>query len=336
MRLLPALLLPVVAGCVVTETRTIVVAVPKATKTIEVYAVFEGVGVRAADNLYSDADQLALGSAKEHVTHLAWEHPLFLFGDLFPPRATLASIVGDWSAKDAVGPTKYGKLRYYLDPARERPLCADRRMTFTDRAATEAKLNAALSDGLAALTRDPARLRADLNDFERILGDPAQKKQLDALGWGPFLEPLGGLIRIAGQFDDDGVKQIHAAASRKGEPFRWLRFEPDGIRFVLPVPADAARRIAATDDTRRTLVELRRFLHPVAVEATGDGLALTLGTKDEPVRFAYTNPTPTRPRMDKELIAAVGNPTPRLVEGRPSTAADLVRRFIADPARPIE
>lgn len=332
-RLLPALVLPLLAGCVVTETRTIVIAVPKATTTVEVYAVFEGVSVRAGDEVQRATDREALATAKTYLGNFARKHPLFLFADTLPDEVFTRELKGDWAGTDALGPTTYGPFRYYLDATRKRPLCADRRMTFRDRAAVEKKLNPLLSELMADFVRTPDALRNNLRDLEGILADRERRKLVDLLGLGPFVEPLRALLKVAAQFDDEAVKGIHAAATRDGEAFRWLRFEPDGIRIVLPAPAALARTIAEADDTHRAVTELRGFVSPVTVAPTADGLAFVFGNATTPMTLRYTNPLGHRPQLEQAILEAAGNPGPRVLDGKAATAAELVRRFAADPTR---
>lgn len=330
---LPVLAPSLLAGCVVTETRTIVIAVPKATTSVEVYAVFEGISVRAGDEVQRATDREALATAKTYLGQFAREHPLFLFGDTLPPEVFTHELKGDWAGKDALGPTRYGPLRYYRDGARARPLCADRRMTFRDRAVVEKKLNPLLSELMADFTRTPDTLRDHLRSLEDVLGDRERRRLVDVLGLGPFVEPLRALLKVAAQFDDAAVKAIHAAATRGGDAFRWLRFEPDGIRVVLPASPVLARTIAEADDTRRAVTELRGFVSPAAVAPVADGLAVVFGTATTPMTLRYTTPLGHRPQLENAILGAAGDPGPRLLDGRAATAAELVRRFVADPTR---
>jgi hypothetical protein len=305
-RLLALALLPFLAGCVVIERKHLVVAVPPNSDTIELYYVFEGISVLEHENLEN---------AKNQLDDL--QKPDFSF---FAP--------GAGAENPLLKGVRFEKLRFYIDPARKRTLCADRRVTVIDRHAFAKTLNEAINSVLATgRAKSAEEWRKELAQGKENLNDPQLREVLTGTGMAPLLQAAVGLVEILEGLDDDSFDRFRAAVK---QGFRWVRFEESGIRLVVPATRDCAKKIARDEKTVKWVKEMQPFVRPLAVEVVDEGLAIVLGRKGEPVRFTQTDPRPYEKEHEAGLIRSVGSPGAVLIGGKPVDAQWLIERFIAD------
>src|SRR5258707_7919514 len=144
-----AFLLPLitcVSGCLVVEKKTLVLIVPPDSQEVRTCYAFEGLSVlqhkdSTVAGAKADLDDLGKDNLHFFVTGLA---------DPSPDDPLLKHL-------------RFDRLRFYNDENRKRSLCADRKVTITDRDQFAAALNAYFSEAsLAGGDLTPAQLQDEI------------------------------------------------------------------------------------------------------------------------------------------------------------------------------
>jgi hypothetical protein len=306
------LALPSFAGCLVIERKTLILVLPANTKTIELYYVFEGLSVL-------DGQNSQLDTARNQIDNLkADDFSFFING--------VTAHLDDPLLKQF----RFEKLRFFRDNERKRSLCADRRATVVDREALELKINDIVGRELRNLfTGTHADFQAQVRGAREQLGSKDAQETIDAFGMRALAKAAEGLLVIADEFDADSLKRL----SRAPMTFRWLRFEPDTIRMVLPIEAANAQKIVASRKTDAWLEDMRKLVRPLRMTASDEGLSLELGGPGQAIRFMIGDARPYRPEHEIDLRGHVGNPGTLKVGDQSATAERLVEQFVKEQGR---
>ncbi|CEF49232.1 unnamed protein product [uncultured bacterium] len=333
-------LIPGMTGCLVIEKRSWVLVIPPDSKEIRMYYVLEGLSVekqKGPNGPYSDLEK-----AKKQITELKEPDSIlyFTFLSVFGTRGdsplndkfrvALPEVFGTGGLLEFC---RFEDLRFYQDEKRKRPLCADRRVMVTDREEFAKNLNKLISRLLADdLRGDADELRDQLArsksslDANRKDGDDSFGGGL-GLGMGPLNKTTAALLEICTQFDNDSIKKLQTAAK---DGFKWVRFERETIRLVLPATPDCAKRIARDIKTAERIKEMQELVTPSDIEASDEGVVIVLGKKGEPIRLTHTDSRPHDPECEKRLIDFAGAPKPALIDDKPASADKLIEQFIAE------
>ena len=310
------------SGCLVIEKRTAVMIIPPESDEIHLYFVFEGISMwedgRAAE--LGSFGRSQLSQAKADLNGLKKDG----FSFLMP---------GSYSV-EPLQHCRVDKLHFFLDPKRERRLCADRRITIVNRADFAKRLNESCDEffNLAFLNRDDKEIQEEikkLNDeFKLALEQP---DTVGDNGMASLFKCAAGLMDIGEKLDRASIKRLKAAA--KGG-FRWVRFEPDTVRLVLPATPEFAKQIVANPKTPNRLKQLRAFITPIDLQTCHDGLAIVIGKKGEAIRMTLVDTRPHRACEEQALASYVGSPTAIMLnDGRPANADTLIQQFIAEKTK---
>jgi hypothetical protein len=305
-------LITCVSGCLVIEKKTLVLIVPPDSQEVRMYYAFEGLSVLQHKNSTLDGAKAALDELGQDDLHF------FVTGLAQPP-----------ADDPLLKHLRFDPLRFYTDANRKRSLCADRKVTITDRDKFAVALNASISEAFSAESDlTPGQVQDEIKKAQTEMKKPAVREQADALGYGPLLKVVQGLVEIAMELDQDSIAQIQGAA-KKGD-FAWLKFEPETIVLTLPITGDCAKKIAGDANTAKWLKEMRTFVEPLDLVASDKGLSIVLGEKGKAIRFTYRDSRAYRAANEVDLMAKVGKPKPLLIDGKPADADKLIEQFIAE------
>src|SRR5262249_46194181 len=109
------------SGCLVIEKKTVVVIIPPESKEIYLYYVFEGI----SEAQYPDGEPPTLGQLQLDINDLKKENLSFFL----PNRPKQSGSVHSRLLKNF----RSEELRFFIDPRRKRPLCADVKKTILNR-----------------------------------------------------------------------------------------------------------------------------------------------------------------------------------------------------------
>jgi hypothetical protein len=308
-------LLPCASGCLVIEKRTLVCVLPAESNEIRMYYLFEGLSVW-------DDNNSSLDRAVEQMDDLKKDSPTFFF-------------TGSGSGQTAneellLKQLRFEPLRFYRDPSRKRPLCAERKAVVSDRKQFAAALNSELTRSVREFTRNDVNgMQAKIKEANQEMKKPEAQRDAEGLGFAALLTVGKGLGELAEEFDADSLQKIQEAADADKD-FAWVRFGPGTMRVVIPVTAACARKIVANPAREKWLKEMRAFATPLRLKASDDGLEIVLGKKGEPVRFTLWDKRPYRKENELALSQRAGTPKPIRINGRPATGEMLIERFVAD------
>jgi hypothetical protein len=300
------------SGCVVIEKKTLVMIIPPESNEIHLCYVFEGISV--------DGGRGSLAQAKSDLDNLKKnDFSFFMSG----------------TAKDnpVLQHCRFEKLRFFVDPERKRPLCADRRMTIVNREEFEKILNKSISESLAEAFRqlDEKEIQAEIKKANDELRRESTRRSANVFGMGPLIKTWEGLVEIGDGFDLASIKQVKAAAMGG---FRWMRFEADTVHLVLPATAECAKRIAKNPVSKDWLKEMRRFVAPIDLEPRADGLAIVLGKKGQVIRLTYADTRPHSAFYEQALAKYAGSPESIILDdGNTANADRLIQRFLAEKTK---
>jgi len=300
------------SGCVVIEKKTKVMIVPAESNEIHVYYLFEGISVL-------EHRQSTLRSAQGDLDRLKEDDFSFF-------------VPGTDKGSPLLQHCRFEKLRFFIDPERERSLCADRRMTILNREEFAKILNKSISEWLARefLRQDEEEIQAAIRKECDELRKEGNRTAANDWGMGPLIKAAEGVVELADGLDLASIKQLNAAAK---DGFRWVRFEPDSVRLVLPATPDCAKRIATNPKSKLLLTEMRTFVEPIDLKSGDDGLAIVLGKKGQAIRLTYTDSRPHRPSDEMALAKYAGSPKAIMLNGKAASANRLIERFIAEKTK---
>jgi hypothetical protein len=299
------------SGCVVTEKKTLVIVVPPDSNDVHLCYAFEGISVL-------DHKESSLARARTDLDGLRKDD----FGFFVPGGTGLDGPL--------LKHCRFEPVQFFTDAGRKRSLCAVRRMSIRDRDEFARVLNQKLSETLAASFRPDAKeVLADVKRVSEDLKTEKVRKDAADLGVGPLLKSAEGVLDLAADFDLESIGKLKAATE---DGFRWVRFEPDAIRFVIPATAERARKIAADPKAKDWVKEMRTFVEPIELEAADDGLAVVLGKKGQAIRLTYADPRPHRPD-DEGALTRHAAPKELRVGDRPATADRLIEQFVAEKTK---
>jgi hypothetical protein len=306
------------SGCVVIEKTTMLMIVPPESNEIQLYYVVEGISQLEHPDSTLEKAQQDLDSLKNE------DFGYFVF-----------FVSGTGRDSPLLQHCRSDKLRFFVDPERKRSLCADRRMTILNRAEFAKILNKSISKWLSERwffqSGEEKAIQEDIKKHSDFLKNESTRKLSNDLGQGPSQKTAEGLLEIAEGFDLASIKQLKAAIE---DGFRWIRFEPDTVQFVLPATPECAKRIAADPKSKAWLKEMRTFVEPIDLQTCADGLAIVLGKKGQVIRLTYTDTRPHRADAEPDLAKYAGSPKAIVLpDGKRATAERLIERFIAEKTK---
>lgn len=303
------------SGCLGIEKKTLILIVPKDSKTIQMYYVFEGLSV-LKENLWQQKEPLA--TAKEQLTNLKLPNiSFFLNGSVAQNE--------DPSVKKLI---KFQELRFFRDQTRERPLCAEREATLLDRSEFAKQLNKEITNAIKFKTDQPIEeFQAELQKSRTELKKEQMIALVRAFGAEPLLNTADSLMELAEQIDKDSLEKIRTTATAE-DGFEWVRFEPGVIRFVIPATADNAKQMVDNPKTDQWIKQMQTLVNPIRLEANQEGLSIVLGEQGKPIRLTYTDTRKSLPKHEQELIQHAGDPKPLLINGKAATAKNLIEAFV--------
>jgi hypothetical protein len=305
------------SGCVVMEKKHLVMIVPPESNEVHLYYVFEGISVL-------EDPHSRLESAEGDLDRLKGDDfSFFVSGtDKFS-----GSEAGEKSP--LLRHCRFEKLRFFVDQERKRPLCADRRMTILNRVEFAKILNKSISESFSegSLRGDEKEIKLEITKEKNQLKEKHTRELANAFGMGPFFRAAEGVLGIADDFDLASIKQLKDVVK---DGFRWLRFEPDTVRLVLPATPECAKRIAADPQSKGWLKEMRTFVGPIDLQTCDEGLAIVLGKKGQVIRLTYADTRPHRPTAESALAKYAGSPKAIVLDGKTANAGRLIEQFIAE------
>jgi hypothetical protein len=308
--LLALILLPATSGCVVIEKKTLLLVLSAKSREVPMYYVFEGISVL-------EGQGSTLEKARKDL--MAYQQPELSF--FVAPAGT-----GNELLQKSF---RFEKLRFFLDPSRPRRLCADRRVTLTDREAFAKELNTETTVTLRhQLQFSTAELEKNIRELNKDMEDRNALDNANQLGMGPLMKAAAGLGRVLAAFDRPSLERLKAAATADG--YRWFRFEGATLCLTVPATHACARRIVADAKTQTWVQDMKEFVTPLRLKAEEDGLVLVLGGKGQPIRLTYRDSRPHRLEAEEALINDFGPSFPVLVNGKSANAERLIGAFLAE------
>ena len=301
------------SGCLVIEKKAMVMILPPESNEVQMYYVFEGISVL-------DTKEATLQQAQHQLDNLKKDDFSF-----FGP--------GTDKENPLLQHCRFEKLRFFVDAKRKRPLCADRRMTILDRKEFAKGLNKSIARELLTVSVTQDAIKKALEELKK----ESSRKDADDFGAGPFHKTAEGLLQILNSFDAASIKQLQAAVGegiRTEEGFRWLRFEPETLRLVLPATPECAKQIVADPKSKNWLKQMRTFVQPIDLQICDEGLAIVLGKKGKVIRFAYTDTRSYRADHEADLAKYAGSPKAIILDdGKAANADRLIEQFVAEKTK---
>lgn len=198
---LACLTLPWLSGCLVIEKKTLVMVVPRDSKEVRMYYVFEGLSCLRGNNASLDKAKTDLeGLKKDDLSFF-----VFTGNTVANPDDPLLKQM------------RFDPLRFYTDPARKRSLCAERKVTIVDRDAFARFLNEAISAEVR--TNMPDDPEVALDNVKRLIKEATENKQAaDELGMGALVKAFLGLALMAENFDRPSLRASRSPSPRGVSP----------------------------------------------------------------------------------------------------------------------
>jgi hypothetical protein len=304
--------LPLITGCLVIETKTLVMVVPPDSRKVHMLYIYEGLS--CLDNNSNSTVQKAVQSMESLKKD---DLSFFIFNDgpAPPPDDPFLKHL------------RFEPLHFYVDPSRKRSLCAYRQVTIIDRNAFADLINEAISRGVREqFTQTPEealdKIKELNRDREKIL------KQGDDLGMGALAKTVLTLTQIAEKFEPRSFESIKTAVAK--ETYPWLMFDKETIRLNVPITRGGAQRILDDSAVPAWTKELAALVEPVELEPGHRGLALVLGAKGKAVKLVYSDPRPHRGAHEADMIAGAQNPGPLMIKGKKANASLIIERFLEE------
>lgn len=309
--------LPWLSGCLVIEKKTLVMVVPPDSREVRMYYVFEGLSCLNGDNATLDRARRGLDALKKD------DLSFFIFSE----SAT------EPQENPLLKQMRFEPLRFYTDPARQRTLCADRKVTIVDRKAFAQILNDAISDAVrTSMPESPEEALANIKELNKQAEQ--NRKSADEWGMGPLVKAVLGLALMAEHFDKPSLKRIKESVAR--ESFPWIEFEPEALRLTVPVTGGCARRIAEDPLVgQAALKELRTLVEPIDLDVNFKvgRLSLVLGAKGKPIRLTYPDGRANQPDHEADMLRHVDHPRPLKIGGKPARAEQLIEQFVREATK---
>jgi hypothetical protein len=300
------LLLPLITGCLVIEKKTLVLMIPEKSEEIQLYYLFEGLSVLRDSEATTEKAIKDLRGLEENRLN-------FFVGGM-DPHSPLLKI------------THFTDLNYYLDPTRERKLCADRRATITNRNQFIKELNQLISVALKAETETPFRidpphppLRMKLRELEQL------KESHDTLGLGAIAKTYNQMLLLVNQLDEDSLDKFLLAARKTTD---WIRLENGTIRILLPATRECAQKICSGEFAEKWTKEMESFVSPLELNSTKEGIEIVVGKKGQPIQLTFTDTREYQKDLDAKLIDSIGPVNPIKIDGKPANGKKLIERFV--------
>ena len=318
------------SGCVIAERKTLVLVIPEKSKKVEMFYVFEGISAsEKTTGPFSNGTDVTLMNAQTSLNDLK-KDPLGFFA-----QPGLSALIFGWNYQRNCFKSD---LVFYLNPTRERRLCAYREVTILDRnkwidEASDSPIIKQFGDNFSnqAKTRTAETLRESLADISERLQEKESKdlveKNLSAFGVVAFTPAILGLARLAAGLDVASVELVREAAQKN---FPWIRIEDARIEIRIPATKECAKKIVADPKSAKLVDELKSFVTPLSFEAVEEGLCLVIGKKGHAIRLSYADSRPYQKKLEADLIWHAGSPEPLSINGMQANADRLVERFLAN------
>lgn len=291
-------------GCerLVIENKSVLVAVRAESEEISVYYVYEGISLRDKKNwAQSDLDALRLAQFQ------------------YLPS----------NAEFALEFCEFGDLRFFVDPARLRKLCADRRMTIRNRTelaeAVNEAINKASRDSMNDVDNEAIQngIRTTHTELVRLI---SAKSILAPIA---FFRSIEVICRILAEYDLESIQRIRDATQAD---FRWLRFDSNSIQLVLPATVQCASEIVGKSHTQDWLTDLRANISPIELSQCDEGLVLKLGSNERIIRLQLPDDGRYATTGEKKVAQLAGSPQPIIVDGKAESVESLALKFILEKA----
>jgi hypothetical protein len=305
--------LPLITGCLVIEKKTLVLMIPEKSKEVHLYYVFEGLSVlrhnkSTLEKAVANRRTLEANRLNFFIGGTELDSPLLKF-------------------------VRFEDLNYYLDPNRERKLCAERRVTITDRTKFVKELNQLLSDYLN--TRSDIELQVDhfRLSIRSAIKDREQNKQgpSDELSFGALTETFYAMNLLLNELDDESLKRVLVAAQERTD---WIRLDNGTIQILLPATPECAQKICSGEFAKKWPKELKSFVSPLELKATKEGILIVIGKKGQPIQFQFTDTREYQKELEPQLIQSVGKVDPILINDKPANGKQLIERCIEETNQP--
>jgi hypothetical protein len=308
----PLMFLPLLVGCLVIEKKTLVLMIPEKSEEIQMYYLFEGMSI------FNHHDS-TVEKTVDHLRALGANHLTFF-------------VLGSRQDSSLLEYVRFQDLNYYLDPNRERKLCAQRQVTITDRTKFVDELNLVISDFLYAqedihLPVDPFRRLIQ----KKIENQKQNKESSDALGIGALNKVSEGLSLLLNELDDESLNKFLVSA-RKATA--WIHLENGTIQIVLPTTRECAKKICSGEIGKKWPKEMESFISPLELKATEEGIMIVIGKKGQPIRLQFTDSGDYQKDSDLLLLDAIGPVDPITIDGKPANGKQLLERFIEETNKP--
>jgi hypothetical protein len=300
------ILLPLITGCLVIEKKTLVLMIPEKSEEIYLYYTFEGLGVldhqdstlrKAIDDLRDlEGDQLSF-----FVLRSGQDSPLLQY-------------------------VRFKDLNYYLDPNRERKLCAERQLTIANRTKFVKELNQIISGDL----RRQAEIRLPVDSFrlwiQKTLKENEQNRESsDELGLGVLAQTYGKMLLLLNEMDQESLKMFLLLARRAND---WIHVENGTIQIHLPTTQECAQKICSGEFAKKWPKELESFVSLVELKPSEEGIAIVIGKKGQPIQLQFSDTRKHRKDLDADLISEIGPVVPIQIDGKPANGKQLIERFV--------
>ncbi len=221
---------------------------------------------------------------------------------------------------------EFEELRFFVDPASNRQLCAERRMKIPNRSEFAEFCNQTINKSVEKAIKDLDEY--DIKNGIKI-GRAEYAKTRPGIegmvGPIPMLEFIDGVLAILEEYDVDSIRQIRDAVQAD---FRWLRFETNSVQFVIPATVECATRIVANPRSVAWLNRMRINISPIELLQGSDGLVISLGLNGQLIRVSFADDTGHDPAGEKRVVELAEFPEPIMVHGKAESADSLVEKFI--------
>ena len=314
------IVLSLVSGCLVTERKSLVMIIPAKSNEIHVCYAFEGISVENHGSLKNAAFELKDMQGENFSFFL----PAETLKRTLPKTKNFA----DQNPEDSpLNYCRFEKLRFFVNSERKRPLCADRRMTITDRTKFENSLNRMLKAefGVSNARLSEEKALKKLRESNARMFDEETREVMESMGMGALYKIAIVISEMYVDLDMASFRRINEAAN---VDFRWVRIEEGSISLAIPVTGEFAKSIVANPKSPKWLEELGNLVRPVEYNATEEGLMITAGKPGTPVRLTYEDSRGYSPELEKELLNHAGSLEKLRIKGRSATAENLIEEFL--------
>jgi hypothetical protein len=299
------MLLPLLVGCLVIEKKTLVLMIPEKSEEVHLYYLFEGLSVlqhsdATVEKAVQDLRSLEANRLNFFVLGVDHQSPLLEY-------------------------IRFKDLNSYLDPNRERKLCAQRQVTITDRTKFIKELNQLISDCLKAETESSFRVDPSRPSLRTSLKVLEQEKESDTLGMGALAKTCYQMILLVNELDDESLDKFIPAARKATD---WLRLENGTIQILLPATPECAQKICSGEFAKKWTKEMESFVSPLELKPTKEGIDIIVGKKGQPIQLTFSDTRYYQKELEGQLIDAIGPVVPIEIDGKPANGKKLIERFV--------